>query len=116
MVRNQGRIIVLGRRQEYALAADEAVRWLQANNSPDLQRSKEGLGVQLELARNILAQLPKLDDDGDKAAAIKKATDTLGLVVRVPSPSKAEALELLKKYKPRAAVNAACSASFRRPS
>ena len=100
------RIIVLAKRKEYALAADEAVRWLQANNSPDALRSKEGLGVQLELAKNILAQLPSVEDESAKSAAIKKATDTLTQVVRYTSPYKPEAIELLKKYKPRAAANA----------
>ncbi len=100
------RIIVLAKRKEYALAADEAVRWLQGNNTPDALRSKEGLGVQLELAKNILAQLPSVEDESAKSAAIKKATDTLTQVVRYSSPYKPEAIELLKKYKPKAAANA----------
>lgn len=100
------RIIVLGKRKEYALAADESVRWLQANNSPEAQRSKEGLGVQLELARNLIAQLPGARNDSERSAAVKRATDVLGNVVRYSSPYKAEAIGLLKKYKPSAAVRA----------
>ena len=100
------RIIVLGKRGEFALAADEAVRWLQANNGTDAQRSKEGLGVQLELAKNIIAQLPKAANESEKSAAIKRATDVLGNVVRFSSPYKAEAVGLLKKYKPSAALKA----------
>lgn len=100
------RIIVHGKRKEYALAADEADRWLQANNNAEARRSKEGLGVQLELAKNILAQLPDIKAEGDKSAAIKRVTEVLGNVVRYPSPHKAEALVLLKKYKPSAAVRA----------
>ena len=42
----------------------------------------------------------------DREAAVRRATDALGEVVRYPSPFKAEALALLKVHKPRAAVNA----------
>ncbi len=100
------RIIVLGKRKEYALAADEAGRWLQANRSPELQRSKEGLGVQFELAKNIIAQLPEIQNDADKAKATKIITDTLTNVVKFSSPFKVDALNYLKKYKPTAAANA----------
>ena len=101
------RIIVLGKRKEHALAADEAARWLQANPAANIRRSREGLGVQLELARNILAQLPGITRPSDREAAVRRATDVLGEVVRYPSPYKAEALALLKVHKPRAALNAA---------
>ena len=100
------RIIVLGKRKEYALAADEAARWLAANKDPQLQRSKEGLGVQFELAKNIIAQLPTIEDDANKAKATKIITDTLTNVVKYSSPFKIEALGFLKKYKPSAAANA----------
>ncbi len=100
------RIITLGKRKEYALAADEAMRWLQANNSPEAQRSKEGLGVQLELAKNIIAQLPEIQNEKDKSAALKRIGDVLSSIVRYSSPFKAEAITLLKKYKPSAAVRA----------
>ena len=86
------RIIVLGKRKEHALAADEAARWLQANPAANIRRSREGLGVQLELAKNILAQLPEITRPSDREAAIRRATDVLGEVVRYPSPYKAEAL------------------------
>jgi tetratricopeptide (TPR) repeat protein len=99
-------IVALGKRKEYALAADEARRWLQANPGIEAQRSPEGLGVQLELGRNILAQLPGIAKS-DQPAAIKQATDFLGKVVRYASPHKAEALELLRKYRPVAAADAA---------
>ncbi|MEJ7640527.1 MAG: hypothetical protein WKF75_21795, partial [Singulisphaera sp.] len=101
------RIIVLGKRKEHPLAADEAARWLQANPAVSIRRSREGLGVQLELARNILAQLPEIARQSDREAAVRRATDILGEVVRYPSPFKADALALLKVHKPRAAVNAA---------
>jgi len=82
------RIIVLGKRKEHPLAADEAARWLQANPAVNIRRSREGLGVQLELAKNILAQLPTIERPSDREAAIRRATDALGEVVRYPSPSR----------------------------
>lgn len=100
------RIIVMGKRKEYALAADEAVRWLQTYNTPESLRTKEGVGVQLELAKNIIAQLPQAETEGEKSAATKRIIDSLGNVIRYPSSYKAEALALLKKYKPSAAASA----------
>jgi cellulose synthase operon protein C len=100
------RIIVLGKRKEFALAADEADRWLKANRAPELQRSKEGLGVQFELAKNIIAQLPEIQNEPDKTRATKIITDTLTNVVKYSSPFKVDALNYLKKYKPTAAANA----------
>lgn len=99
------KIIAHAKRKEYALAADLASAWLQHYNSPDEHRLSEGLGVQLELAKNILAQMPELNER-DKSAAIRRVVDVLSQVVRVSSPYKAEALEILKKYKPREAANA----------
>jgi len=100
------RIIVLGKRKEHALAADEAARWLQANPAANVRRSREGLGVQLEMAKNILAQVPELTRPSDREAAVRRATDILVEVVRYPSPFKAEALAILKVHKPRAVLNA----------
>jgi len=99
------RLIVLAKRKEYALAADEAVRWLQAAGSSAL-KERDGLGVQLELAKDIIAQLPEAKGENEKNAAIKRVIDTLSNVVKYSSPFKLEALELLKKYKPSAAANA----------
>ena len=103
------RIIIMGKRDEHALAADEAVRWLQAN--PTQRRSKEGLGVQLELAKDLLAQAKKARGP-DRDAAVRRATDLLAEVVRVFSPHKAEALALLKEYRPKAAAEAAIPANL----
>src|SRR5262249_37509615 len=94
------------KRKEYPLAADEAARWLQRYSSSEDKRSREGLGVQLELAKNIIAQLPGIKGP-DRDAATRKIIDTLTEVVRVPSPFKSEAIGLLQKYKPRVALNAA---------
>ncbi len=98
------RIIVMGKRKEYALAADECSRWLTM--FPKDRRSYEALAVQTELAKNILIQLPDLSET-DKTKAIRIATDTLADVVRVVSPFKPEAMALLQKYRPNAALSAA---------
>ena len=55
-------IVALGKRKEYALAADQANLWLRVYNRRDEVRSKEGLGVQLELAKAIDAQMKDLSD------------------------------------------------------
>jgi tetratricopeptide (TPR) repeat protein len=100
------RIVVMGKRKEYALAVDEARRWLQANEGNEAARSQEGLGVQLEMAKGILAQLPEIEGKSDRTVAINQATDVLRRVIRYSSPHKNEALALLKKYRPVAAANA----------
>jgi hypothetical protein len=102
-------IIVMGKRKQHALAADEAAAWLRETNN---ERSYEGLGVRLELAKNILAQLPEIDP-ADKDRAVKRATDVLADLVRVYSPFKAEALALLQKFAPKTAVNAASIANLK---
>ncbi len=96
------RIIVMGKRKEFALGADECVKWLAA--FPKDRRSYEALGVQLELARDIIEQLPGATG-ADRDKALRKATDALTDVVRVVSPFKPEALALLRKYRPNAAIN-----------
>ena len=51
------RLLAYRDRGDFALAADEANRWL--STYPDQARTDDGLGVQLELARNIILQFPK---------------------------------------------------------
>ena len=80
-------------RGDHALAADEARRWL--DTYPDQARTDDGLGVQLELARNIIAQLPKAAPN-EKLAGERIARDRLGQVVRVYSRHQAEARTLLE--------------------
>ncbi len=106
------RIIVQGKRNEIALAADEAVRWLQAN--PTQRVSEVGLGVQLELAKNLIAQLPDAANDRERDEATRRAVERLTEVVRYYSPHKPEALALLQKVQPRAArkANTLASLSF----
>ncbi len=94
------RIIVLGKRNEHALAVDEAVRWLQAN--PTFRNSEDGLGVQLELAKNLVALLPQMNER-EQADAKAKSVAHLGEVVRYFSPHKPEALKLLQQLQPKAA-------------
>jgi outer membrane protein assembly factor BamD (BamD/ComL family) len=95
------RILLMGKRKEYALAADEALNWLKL--FPNDRRSFEALGIQLELAKDILAQLPDISP-ADKDRAIKRAADSLSEVVRVYSPFKAEALAILQKIAPKQAL------------
>jgi hypothetical protein len=98
------RIIVTNKRKEYARAADECVEWLRL--FPKDRRTYEALGVQFELGKNLIAQLPELEGaEHDKV--IRIATDNLKEVVRYVSPFKPEALALLQKYRPNAALNAA---------
>ena len=89
------RIIILGKRKEYPLAVDESAKWLAAY--PKERNSEEGLGVQLEMARNLLAQVPSIEDDDEKDQATRKAVERLSEVVRLPSAYKAEALTLLQQ-------------------
>ena len=96
-------IVLLGKRKEYPLAVLGATGWLKAYASAGDHHSKEGLGVRLERAKNLLVQTPEMTNETEKAAYVKQATDDLGEVVRYASPFKSEALSLLKKYKPKAA-------------
>jgi tetratricopeptide (TPR) repeat protein len=98
-------IVALAKRKEYALAADQAVAWLQTFNRREERRTREALGVQLELAKAIDAQMPEIAQ-ADHPAAVRRIVDALSQVVRYPSTSKKEALALLKKYKPSAAIKA----------
>ena len=50
-------IVALSKRKQYALAADEAARWLTTYNRRDERRSSEGLGVLIEMAKDIDAQI-----------------------------------------------------------
>src|SRR4051794_41153374 len=106
------KIIAHSKRKEYALAADEAMRWLQKYSSNEERHSREGLGVQFERAKNIVAQLPGITKASEKEAGIKVVTDVLGEVVRFSSPFKSEAIALLQQYKPKMAMNAGSIASL----
>jgi tetratricopeptide (TPR) repeat protein len=98
-------IVALGRRKQYALAADEASRWLAANTRREERRSSAGLGVLLELAKNIDAQMPEIASN-ERPRAIGQIVDATSQVVRFASPYKKDALALLKKYRPSSATRA----------
>jgi cellulose synthase operon protein C len=98
-------IVALGKRKQFALAADEAARWMTTYNRRDERRSPEGLGVLMELAKNVDAQMDQVST-ADRPRAVGKIVDSVSQVVRFASPFKKEALALLKKYKPSAAVRA----------
>ncbi len=97
-------IVALAKRKDHALAADEAVRWLEKYSRREERRSQEGLGVLLELAKNIDAQLTPATEKAERQQAGKRIVDAVSQVVRYTSPYKNEALALLKKYKPTAAA------------
>lgn len=97
------RILVEAKRGEHPIAVDDAARWLKTY--PTAHRSDEGVGVRFQLAKSILAQLPDLGE-ADKAVATRRATDLLNEVVRYYSTFKAEAIELLKQYRPAATLRA----------
>ena len=99
------RIIILGKRKEHPLAVDEATRWLAAY--PKERNTEEGLGVQLEMARNLLAQVAAMEDDDEKDQAMRQAVERLTEVVRLPSSSKAEALTLLQQNQGKVSKKAA---------
>jgi tetratricopeptide (TPR) repeat protein len=96
-------IVALGRRKQYALAADEASRWLAANPRREERRSAAGLGVLLELAKNIDAQMPGIAPN-ERPKAIGQIVEATSQVVRFASPYKKDALALLKKYRPSSAL------------
>ena len=97
-------IVALSKRKDHALAADEAVRWLEKYTRREERRSPEGLGVLLELARNLDAQMAENTDKAERQQASKKIVEAVSQVVRYTSPYKNEALALLKKYKPSSAA------------
>ena len=50
-------IVALGKRKEYAVAADQCTHWLETYNRRDERLSREGLGVLFEMAKDIDAQM-----------------------------------------------------------
>jgi tetratricopeptide (TPR) repeat protein len=98
-------IVALSRRQQHALAADEASRWLATYNRREERRSSEGLGVLIEYAKDLDAQVGGVSGK-EREKAVKLIIDSVSEVVRYSSPYKKDALALLKKYKPTAALKA----------
>src|SRR5262249_46207198 len=98
-------IVALGKRKQFALAADEASRWISFYNRRDEKVSSQGLGVLTEYAKNLDAQMNEIAAN-ERPRAIKLIVDSASQVIRFASPYKKEALDLLKKYKPNAALKA----------
>jgi len=98
-------IVALGKRKEYAVAADQCSRWLETYNKRDERLSREGLGVLFEMAKDIDSQMEGISS-AEKRRAVKTIVDALTQVVRYASPYKNDSLALLKKYKPSSAMKA----------
>lgn len=98
-------IVALGKRKEYALAADQCTRWLETYKLREDRRSRDGLGVLFEMAKDVDAQVPGLSSAEQRRAA-RTIVDAVTQVVRFASPFKNESLALLKKYKPSSAMKA----------
>ena len=92
------RIIVYGKRKQFALASDECQRWIQAN--PAEARTETGLEVRLEMAKNLFAQT---DDagEGEKGALVRKAIDVLTEVGACRALSSPRRLSCFESSNPR---------------
>lgn len=94
------RIVLKGRRKDFAAAADDAANWLKVNAKE--RHTDEGLGVMVELARDLLAQAqaPEAQNDPAREAAVRKASEVLKEVVKVgASRHKPSAVRLLRQVK-----------------
>jgi TolA-binding protein len=101
------RILVHEKRGDFALAADDAARWLAGN--PGHEQTTNGLGVMLHRAKNMDAQLRRDKEKiapADREAASKAIREDLRRVVRVYSEHKAEALKMLEEYDPKGKLKA----------
>lgn len=96
-------ILIDAKRGDHALAVRRASEWLQMY--PNAIQTDEGTGVRFELAKNLLAQLPKVSPR-EQTAYTRQAVELLTDVVRYYSPFKPEAVELLRAHKPSAAMQA----------
>ncbi|MHC5542571.1 tetratricopeptide repeat protein, partial [Singulisphaera rosea] len=99
-------ILLYNKRKEYPLAELGAQGWLKTYGSAAELKSSLSLsiGVRLEMAKAILAQIPEASTAGEKADRKGRAVELLSQIVRYTSPQKAEALKLLKENKPSAAA------------
>ena len=93
------RIILMGKRGDFALAQAEAERWLK-EEAHDRQND-EALGVLVELGRDLLGQAQAKGEDApkeaDRGATIRRAGDVLGEVTKVSSRHKRAAILLLRQ-------------------
>ena len=69
------KIIAEAKRGEHALAADDANRWRNEFSTPADRRTLVGLGVTLEWAKNLLADLDKAANETEKKAKIARVVE-----------------------------------------
>ena len=98
-------IVALGKRKQYALAADEATRWLEYFNRREERHGGRAGRVDGAAPRTIDAQMKEIAEN-ERPRAENRIVDSASQVVRYASPFKKDALALLKKYKPSAALRA----------
>ncbi|QDV33290.1 tetratricopeptide repeat protein [Tautonia plasticadhaerens] len=100
------RVIATRKREQYPLAERLAREWLSFTRGRG--GAYERLGVQLELARNIDRQLEMEEPAAlaNRDALVRDVVEQLGQVVRYASPYKADAVALLKKYRPDTSIDA----------
>jgi TolA-binding protein len=100
------RVIATRKREQYPLAERLARDWLAITRGRG--SAYERLGMQLELARNIDAQLEAQEPAAlaNREPLVRDIVEQLGQVVRYSSPYKADAVELLKKYRPGTTIDA----------
>ena len=78
-------IIALAKREQFALAADEAVRWFQIHDRREERDSVEGLGVAYELARAGEYRLHQTVREGDlPTLRLRMATANRTLASKAP--------------------------------
>jgi TolA-binding protein len=102
-------IVVDGKRGDHPLAVERAAAWLQ--QYPQALNTLEGFGVRLEMAKSLVAQLPDMAE-AEKPATTRRAADLLAEVVRVNTPYKPEAVDLLRKIRPNASLDPNALASL----
>ena len=99
-------IVALAKRKEYALAADEADAMAREVQPPrGTAIARKGWACCWSWPRPSTPRCPR-STSRPIAKAAKQIIDAVAQVVRYASPFKNEALALLKKYKPSAAVKA----------
>ncbi len=96
-------IIAERKREMFTLAADDCDRWLQRFNTREERHSHEGLGVLLEKAKNIIAQLPTALDEAERNQMIGAALESAREVVKFATCWKREASAIIEQYAPKEA-------------
>ena len=93
------RIILMGKRGDFALAQAEAEKWLKEEGRD--RQNDEALGVLVELGRDLLGQAQARGEDApkdaDRGASLRRAGDVLSEVTKVSSRHKRAAILLLRQ-------------------